>query len=154
MMTRLTNDRHRPATRGRVRIATYMLLGFLCSAAHIDAQTADAQTARGDSLSRAPSGTRVRVRVLNGTLTRGLAKRATFLLRDLGYDVVDYDTDTKARRTETVIRSHTGHAEWAERLRRALGTGTIDVRSDSSRFVDFTVVIGSDWKAPPQSFRP
>ena len=113
-----------------------------------------AQPAMTDSSARAPKGTRIRVRVLNGTTTRGLAKRATFVLRDFGYDVVDYDTDSQGRRAETVIRSHTGHDEWAQRLRRAVGTGEITTSKDSSRYVDFTVVIGSDWKAPPQSFRP
>ncbi len=131
-----------------------LLLVLLSSFAHIEAPIASAQASRGDSLSRAPAGTRVRVRVLNGTATRGLAKRATFLLRDLGYDVVDYDTDTKAKRSHTLIRSHTGHAEWAERLRRALGTGTVEDRPEGSRYVDFTVIIGNDWKASAKSFRP
>lgn len=113
-----------------------------------------AQVAVTDSSARAPKGTRIRVRVLNGTTTRGLAKRVTFVLRDFGYDVVDYDTDNTGQRAATVIRSHTGHDEWAQRLRRAVGTGDVIASKDSSRYVDFTVVVGSDWKAPPQSFRP
>ncbi|MCC6243129.1 MAG: LytR C-terminal domain-containing protein [Gemmatimonadaceae bacterium] len=112
------------------------------------------QVAATDSSARAPKGTRVRVRVLNGTTTRGLAKRVTFVLRDFGYDVVDFDTDVEGRRAVTVIRSHTGHSDWAQRLRRAVGTGDITTSKDSSRYVDFTVVVGSDWKAPAQSFRP
>jgi hypothetical protein len=105
-------------------------------------------------MARAPVGSRIRVRVLNATGTRGLAKRVTFVLRDFGYDVVDFDSDRGPTRNQTVVLSHTGHTEWAQRLRRALGTGTIETRADSLRYVDFTVLIGSDWKAPPQSFRP
>jgi hypothetical protein len=112
------------------------------------------QAAVTDTMARAPVGSRIRVRVLNATGTRGLAKRVTFVLRDFGYDVVDFDSDRGPTRNQTVVLSHTGHTEWAQRLRRALGTGTIETRADSLRYVDFTVLIGSDWKAPPQSFRP
>jgi hypothetical protein len=143
-----------PIARRGPRAGRWLAFGLLVFASHVHATSALAQPVRADSLSRAPAGARVRVRVLNGTATRGLAKRATFLLRDLGYDVVDYDTDAKAKRSETLIRSHTGHTEWAERLRRALGTGTVENRPEGSRYVDFTVFLGSDWKAPAKSFRP
>lgn len=106
-----------------------------------------------DTSARAPVGVRVRVRVLNATTTRGLAKRATFALRDFGYDVVDFD-NVKTKRETTVVLSHTGHDAWAQRLRKALGVGSIEASSDSLRFVDFTVLVGRDWKPPTQSFRP
>ena len=112
------------------------------------------QASVADTAARAPKGTRIRVRVLNATRTHGLAKRMTFALRDFGYDVVDFDNDPKTKRSSTVIVSHTGHAEWAQRLRRAVGTGTIEARSDSLRYVDFTVFVGNDWKPPAQPFRP
>ena len=107
-----------------------------------------------DTSARAPDGVRVRVRIINTTSSRGLAKRATSVLRDFGYDVVDYDGDPKAARKSTLVISHTGHADWAQRLQRALGTGTIEARSDTLRYVDFTVLLGSDWSPPPQPFRP
>lgn len=112
------------------------------------------QSSLADTAARAPKGTRIRVRVLNSTKTHGLAKRMTFALRDFGYDVVDFDNDPKLKRSSTLIVSHTGHAEWARRLWRAVGTGTIEARSDSLRYVDFTVFVGNDWKAPAQPFRP
>ncbi len=107
-----------------------------------------------DTTARAPQGARVRVRVLNTTNVRGLARRATFVLRDFGYDVVEFDTDLKSKREGTVVLSHTGHDAWAQRLRKALGTGAIEVSKDTSHFVDFTVLIGRDWKPPAQTFRP
>ena len=112
------------------------------------------QAARTDSMARAPKGSRIRVRVLNTTSTKGLAKRMTFLLRDLGYDVVDFDSDRRSPRTSTLILSHTAHDEWAQRLRRAVGMGAVETRSDSLRYVDFTVLIGRDWKPTAQPFRP
>jgi hypothetical protein len=112
------------------------------------------QAALSDTLARAPSGVRVRVRVLNTTKTRGLAKRASSVLRDFGYDVVDYDSESGSVSAKTRILSHTGHDAWAQRLRRALGVGGVEVRPDSLRYVDFTVLIGRDWKPPAQAFRP
>jgi len=112
------------------------------------------QAALSDTLARPPAGTRVRVRVLNITTTRGLAKRATTHLRAFGYDVVDYDSDVKPAGTPSRILSHTGKDDWAQRLRRAVGTGAIESVRDSLRYVDFTVLIGSDWKPTPQTFRP
>src|SRR5206468_4691897 len=43
----------------------------------------------------APEGTRIRVQVLNATAVRGLARRATMLLRDRGFDVVEIGTWTQ-----------------------------------------------------------
>lgn len=107
-----------------------------------------------DPLARAPTGFRVRVRVLNASGTRGLARRVTLELRDRGFDVVEYDTERGDPRSSTVIVVHTGHEEWAERLRRALGTGTLDARPDSLRFVDLTVYVGRDWKPSAEALRP
>lgn len=107
-----------------------------------------------DASARAPHDTRVRVRVLNASGTRGYARRATLELRDRGFDVVDYDTEQGAGRDKTVILSHTGHADWAARLQRALGTGTIEERVDSLRYMDLTVFVGRDWKPATKTLRP
>jgi len=107
-----------------------------------------------DSLARAPGESRVRVRVLNASGTRGYARRATIELRDRGFDVVDYDTERGTPRSGTLIVSHTGHRDWAERLQRAVGTGTIEARPDSLRYVDLTIFVGRDWKPSPETLRP
>lgn len=106
-----------------------------------------------DTLARAPAGTRIRVRVLNTTNVRGLARQATFTLRELGYDVVDFDSERSNRET-TLILAHTGRTDWARRLQRAVGTSAMESRADTSRYVDFTVLIGRDWQLPAQTFRP
>lgn len=107
-----------------------------------------------DSLARAPSQDRVRVRVLNASGIRGYARRATLAIRDRGFDVVEYDTEQGASRSETLIVSHTGHGAWADRLRRALGGGRIEARPDSLRYVDLTVFVGRDWQPPTETLRP
>ena len=110
--------------------------------------------AANDSLARAPIDSRVRVRVLNASGTRGYARRATLELRDRGFDVVEYDTERGEPRRGTLIVSHTGHRDWAERLQRAVGTGTIEARPDSLRYVDLTIFVGRDWKPSTETLRP
>ncbi|HEY5219442.1 MAG TPA: LytR C-terminal domain-containing protein, partial [Gemmatimonadaceae bacterium] len=63
---------------------------------------------------------RVRVEVLNASTTRGLARRATFLLRDRGLDVVLIGTSA-ARTDSTVVLDRTNHPAWAQRVAAALG---------------------------------
>ncbi|MBY0489105.1 MAG: LytR C-terminal domain-containing protein [Gemmatimonadaceae bacterium] len=110
--------------------------------------------ALGDTSAQAPAGTRIVVRVINATSVRGLARRATLWLRDFGYDVVDFDSAPKLARTETLIEVHTGHEAWGERVRKALGVGRVSARPDTSRYVDLTVFIGSDWQPPTEPLRP
>jgi len=97
----------------------------------------------------------VRVRVLNSTDINGLAKRATAILRDQGFDVVEYEGEKrKTPRAFTLVQTHTGHADWGDRIVRVLGKGTIEMKPDTSRYVDVTVLLGLDWKGPTQPFRP
>lgn len=107
-----------------------------------------------DSTARAPSGVRVRVRVLNASGTRGLARRAALELRDRGFDVVDYDSERGNGRRTSLIVVHTSHTDWGERLRRGLGAGSIESAPDSLRFVDLTVYIGRDWHPSTEALRP
>src|SRR5829696_6065926 len=62
---------------------------------------------------RAPEGVRIRVEVLNTTKTHGLARRATQLLRDRGFDVVDVGTISPTIDT-TIVLDLSGHPAWAD----------------------------------------
>lgn len=151
-----------PATRRPLRgvtlavillVAAGALGGWIRSTSASSAPVSP-QATPTDTSARAPKGTRIRVRVVNVTTTRGLAKRATFVLRDFGYDVLEFEGAAKSKRTNTAIVSHTGHDDWGIRLRKALGVGAMETSSDSTHFVDFTVYVGRDWKAPAQPLRP
>lgn len=107
-----------------------------------------------DSLAMAPAGTRITVRVINASQKRGLARRATLVLRDFGYDVVDYDGDRGPPRDATEILVHTDQPAWGDRLRRALRVGTVRAVPDSLRYVDLTVMLGRDWEPPTEPLRP
>jgi hypothetical protein len=99
-----------------------------------------------------PEGTRITVEVINATRTRGLARRATLYLRDLGFDVVRVATDT-ARPDSTIIVDRSGHPEWASLVSKAFGGAPIETRLDSSRYLDISIFIGA-WRPPAQPFHP
>jgi LytR cell envelope-related transcriptional attenuator len=98
-------------------------------------------TLYGSADARAPKGTRIKVEVLNATRTRGLARRATLYLRDRGFDVVGSGTARSA------------HPEWAYLVGRAM-KARVTAQPDSSRYLDVTVILGADWRPPPQPFYP
>ena len=101
----------------------------------------------------APAGVRIRVQVLNTTRTRGLARRATRMLRDLGYDVVEIGTTSPLRDT-TMVLDRSGHPDWAAQVALAMGTARAESRPDSSRYLDITVLVGSLWRPPAEPFYP
>jgi thymidylate kinase len=102
---------------------------------------------------RAPAGTRIRVQVLNATKTRGLARRATFFLRDRGFDVVETGTSSVAS-DSVVVLDRSGHPEWARLVAEAMGGARVESRPDSSRYLDVTVLLGASWRPPPKPLYP
>ncbi len=100
-----------------------------------------------------PESDRVRVEVLNGTSTRGLARRATTAMRDAGFDVVSSGNATE-RPDSSLVIVRTGREDWAALAAKALGGARIQVRPDTSRYVDLTIVIGSLWRPPLQPLDP
>lgn len=102
---------------------------------------------------RAPEGVRIRVQVLNATRTRGLARRATFFLRDRGFDVVELGT-TADTSDAVVVLDRSGHPEWAQLVADALGGGRVESRPDSSRYLDVTVLLGASWRPPSKPLYP
>lgn len=108
----------------------------------------------GDTTS-APKDQRILVEVLNSSGAGGLARRATFLLRDRGFDVVGWGNDPKGRRSQTVILDYTNKPEAAERLARVLGGAAIERSKDTlDRGIDLTVRLGSKYKLPVEAFHP
>jgi hypothetical protein len=100
-----------------------------------------------------PRGTRIRIEVLNASDARGLARQATFFLRDAGFDVV-YFGNTNERSDSTIVRDHSGHAEWADLAAKAMAPARIEQKPDSSHFLDLTVLVGSRWTPPRNALYP
>ena len=101
---------------------------------------------------RAPEGVRIKVEVMNATSTRGLARRATIYLRDRGFDVVG-SGNVSEQRTTTIVYDRSSHPEWARLVGRAMNAPVV-ARPDSSRYLDVTVLIGSNWRPPALPFHP
>ena len=132
-------------------------LGLALVGAVLAAATATALPARRGS-SHAPGRTersaqRVRVQVLNATRVRGLARRAMLYLRDQGFDVVEVGT-TSALRDTTLVLDRSRHPEWARNVATSLGETRVEMRPDTSRYLDVTVLVGSSWRPPAQPFYP
>jgi hypothetical protein len=102
---------------------------------------------------RAPADVRIRVQVLNTTSTRGLARRATRLLRDRGFDVVELGTTSPALDT-TLVLDRSGHPVWASTVADILGPARAVARPDSSRYLDVTVLLGRAWRPPAHPLDP
>jgi len=102
---------------------------------------------------RAPEGVRIRVQVLNTTKTRGLARRATRLLRDRGFDVVELGTVGPTMDT-TMVLDLSGHPAWADAVAKVMAPAHTRARRDSSRYLDVTVLVGSSWRPPSEPLDP
>ena len=133
------------------------IVGVICAVVLIRPHAAPVRaTALGRLVTRdvtAPPNTRVRVEIINATKTRGLARRATRLLRDRGFDVVTFTTSDHAAGFDCRARPNEP-PDWARLVGQALGGAQIVARPDTSRYVDVTVVLGTSWRPPPQPFSP
>ena len=111
------------------------------------------QASAVDSSVRAPDGVRIKVEVLNATRNRGVARRVTLYLRDRGFDVVAMGNSGRLQ-SNTVVLDRSKHPEWAGLIAKALRADSTLERPDSSRYLDATVLIGTDWAAPALPFYP
>ena len=144
----------------RYRVAIALLLLFIVLAAGAFAVRAKqdgllpSTTENRDASTHAPAGVRVRVEVINTTRTRGLARRATRVLRDQGFDVVSVSTGGPTI-DSTLVLDRSGHQAWASTIARLLGPkARAESRPDSSRYLDITVLLGTAWRPPPQPLDP
>lgn len=112
-------------------------------------------TPRGPTLGRrvVPPGFKIRVEVLNATDTRGLARQATFVLRDAGFDVVYFGTSPE-RAESTVVIDRSGHPQWAILAAGAMAPARIEQHADSSHFLDLTILVGRRWPSPRETLYP
>jgi hypothetical protein len=93
---------------------------------------------------------RIMVEVLNGTARPSLARIATRLLRREGLDVVFFGNTELGRVDSTRVIVRRGDSAAGERVAAALGAGTLVVQTDTLRRVDVTVVLGEDYRGPPE----
>lgn len=135
-------------------IAVLALIGLMIAGAlFVHGRSHAVPGGRAPAGARAPQGQRIRVEVLNATKVRGLARRATQLLRDRGYDVVEVGTSSGSRES-TLVLARSGHLDWARRVAASFNNAPVEARPDTSRYVDVTVLIGASWRPPAEPFYP
>jgi hypothetical protein len=133
--------------RGVVVVAVVLAVGAFAGSALSRWWTAPLPSVSGEArgIPAAVAGERVRVEVLNGGGRDRMAARATEVLRDRGFDVVYIDNADVSDQDSTVVLLRRGRAEWAAAAVEVLGTGTWLSDESDNRYVDLTVVLGSDW---------
>lgn len=94
-----------------------------------------------------PSG-RVRVEVLNASGRSGLARQATEVLRERGFDVVEFGNAQGFAPDSSLVIDRVGRIELARQVADALGVRRVRAEPDADLFLDVTVVLGRDWAAP------
>jgi hypothetical protein len=87
---------------------------------------------------------RVRIQVLNGSRTPGLARFATDQLRDAGYDVVNLGNASSQAAT-SVVYDRVGKKEIAERVAKVLQITRVETKVDTALYLEATVILGSDF---------
>ncbi|MDT8339984.1 MAG: LytR C-terminal domain-containing protein [Longimicrobiales bacterium] len=105
----------------------------------------------GAPVSETPDG-RIRVEVLNGGGVRGMARAATDLLRDRGFDVVEVGNWEDFAVTASFVVDRLGDGVAAASAAEALGVSEVRTQAGSNLYADLTVVLGSEWspeRAPP-----
>lgn len=112
-------------------------------AAYLGRRWPDARTESGTP--RYVPRERVRVEVRNAGGVAGLAREVTDLLRDDGFDVVQWGNAGSFDRDSTVVIDRVGREELAEGVANALGIRNVLTEPDSNLFVDVTVLLGRDW---------
>ena len=96
---------------------------------------------------------RLEVEVLNGSGRSGAARTATRVLRRGGLDVVFFGNADESSRETTRLLVRRGDSTAARKAARLLGVGVTEWAPDSTRRVDLTVILGTDFR-PPDELHP
>ena len=90
-------------------------------------------------------GERVRVEVRNAGGVAGMARAATEVLRDAGFDVVEVGNADTFGRESSVVFARLGRVDLASMVAEALAISAYRNEPDSTAYVDVTVLLGSTW---------
>ncbi len=88
----------------------------------------------------------IKVEVLNGCGKKGLARRLTEVLRDEGFDVI-YIGNAKKIYDETIVVDRLSKSKkYARTVAKRIGVRKVVALIDSTKGIQTTVIIGSDYK--------
>ena len=141
----------------RLRIVLFVLLlvalpaGIYAAVSHGSESDGAPRAVAAGPDSRPPEGVRIRVEVRNASTVQGLARRATFHLRDRGFDVVE-SGNAAEKHDSTIVLDRSHNPEWARLVANAMGDATVVEAPDSTHYVDVTVLVGTSWRPPSEPF--
>lgn len=87
----------------------------------------------------------IRLEILNGTGTAGLARRTAELFRSYGFDVVIVGNAASTDVANTVVVDRVGNEVFANRTAEIIRASVINRELDGQSGVDVTVVLGEDF---------
>ncbi len=87
----------------------------------------------------------IKLEILNGTETAGLARRTAELFRSYGFDVVTVGNAARNDVKETMIVDRVGNEIFADRTAEIIRAANIDRELDAQIGVDVTIVLGEDF---------
>ncbi|MDF2697220.1 MAG: hypothetical protein K0S65_5603 [Labilithrix sp.] len=119
------------------------VVGLLATAAWLGRRFPEAGATEGRP--RDTPRERVRVEVLNAGGVPGVAADARDLLRESGFDVVEWGNAPSFDRDTTVVVDRVGREDLAGAVANALGIRNVLVEPDPNLFVDVSVLLGRDW---------
>ena len=93
---------------------------------------------------KAPARSAVRVEILNGCGERGAATSMRTALLNRGYNVVSFGNARQFDFEHTIVVDRGGHPDLAGLVARDLGCRRGITQIDTTRYIDVTVILGSD----------
>jgi len=91
----------------------------------------------------AAQGPKPRIEVWNASGKPKLAEQVTWLLRQQGFDVINYGTFS-TRQKKTLIKDLTGDLRGAQKIAEIISCGEVVTRFDEKRYMDVSVTLGED----------
>ncbi len=88
----------------------------------------------------------VKVAVINCANVEDLARRVTFWLRKMGYDVIYYGSDTLIVEKTVVIDHTKRNKKFGKMLGGSIGCTNIIYEPDPDSLFDVTLIIGKDYR--------
>ena len=108
----------------------------------------------GKSGEPAPSPGRVTVDVRNAGGVEGMGRAATDRLRTAGFDVVAFGNASAFDQDSSVVIDRVGNMRTASEVAAVLGIRRVSSKPNPKLFVDVTVRLGADWRAPEPADEP
>lgn len=133
---------------GLAVLVVILAIGVFLGSALAQQWQAPEPTADGGVLPVRRQGPRIRVEVRNAAGQPGLARAATNVLRDQGFDVVYLGNAGSFDRDSSVVLDRVGRLDFAREVADAIGIPRVLSEPDSNLYLDATVVLGEDWTAP------